>query len=150
MPSDPQSSPTLEELIAAVRAVRDHQLAGRELPLLKLSWVKQRQRRASPFALLVLALWVASIFAMILLVRPLMVSRSDWYGLLMILYLFPSIGLMGYGMTLVQRWAGLRCPYCGSTFIHSESKNSKRDPATAAEYDRRCSRCQAVMIDLEA
>jgi hypothetical protein len=123
---------------------------GRELPLLKLSWVKQRQRRASPFALVVLAAWVASIFAVIILVRPLMVSRSDWYGLLIILYLVPSIGLMGYGMARVQRWAGLRCPYCGATFIHSELKDPKRDPTTAKERDRRCGRCQAVIIELEA
>jgi hypothetical protein len=150
MPPNSSSVPAVADLVAAARATRDRELAGRELPLLKLSWVKRRQRRASPFGLLVLATWVASIFAVIVLVRPLMVSRSDWYGLLIVLYMIPSIGLMGYGMACVQRWAGLRCPYCGATFLHRELKNSKRDPATAAEDDRRCGRCQAVIIDREA
>jgi hypothetical protein len=150
MPPTLPNAPTIADLVAAARAVRDRELAGRELPLLKLSWVKRRQRRASPLALSVLAAWVASIFAVIVLVRPLMVARSDWYGLLIILYLIPSIAVMGYGMARVQKRAGLRCPYCGATFIHSDWRNPKRDAATAAEHDRRCGRCQAVIIDLEA
>ena len=150
MPPTSPKAPTLADLVAAARAIRDSELAGQELPLLKLSWVRRRQRRASPFALLVLATWVASIFAVIVLVRPLMVTRSDGYGLLIILYLIPSIALMGYGLARVQKWAGLCCPYCGRTFIHSELKNSKQDPAIAAERNRRCGRCQAVIIDPEA
>jgi hypothetical protein len=100
--------------------------------------------------LLILATWAASIFAVIILVRPLMVTRSDWYGLLIVLYLIPSIGLMGYGMIRVHRWAGLCCPYCGATFVHLELKDPHRDAPAAAEDDRRCGRCQPVIIDLEA
>jgi hypothetical protein len=140
----------VKALIAAARLARDAELGPDARPPLRLSEVRRRQRCASPLVLMILAAWVASQFAVIVFVRPLMVTRSDWYALLIFLYLIPSIGLMHYGIVRVQRWMGLRCPYCGATFIHSELKNPRKDPATAAEDSRRCGRCQATMIDLEA
>lgn len=136
-------------LIQAARMARDAELGPDARPPLRLSDVRRRQRRAAPLGLLILAAWVASVFAVIVLVRPLMVTRSDWYGLLIILYVILSAGLMGYGIVCVHRWVGLRCPYCGATFIHSELKDPRKDPAAAAEDSRRCGRCHAVIIDLE-
>ena len=135
---------------AAARLARDAELGHNARPSLRLSDVRRLQRRARPFGLLIMMVWVASVFAMIVLVRPLMVTRSDWYVLLIVLYLIPSVGLMNYVMVRMQRWMGLFCPYCGTAFIHSELKDKEKDSAAAAENLRRCSRCQSIMIDLEA
>jgi uncharacterized membrane protein len=100
--------------------------------------------------LLSLAAWVASIFAVIALVRPLMVTRSDWYGVLILIYVFASMAMVGYLWFRLQRRAGLRCPQCGTTFIWIDVKDPSKDAAAHAEEQRRCSRCQSIMIDLEA
>jgi hypothetical protein len=55
-----------------------------------------------------------------------MVTESDWYGLLIVLYLISSLGLTFYGTSRVQRWMGLCCPYCDDTFIHSELKDPRK------------------------
>jgi hypothetical protein len=117
--------------------------------LYRLSDVKRRQRRVAPLTLLLLAAWVASIFVIIALVRPLMVTRSAWYGVLILLYLFASFAVFGYLWVRVFRWAGLRCPHCGSTFMYIDLKDSSRDADVRAEEQRRCSRCQSIIIDLE-
>lgn len=77
------------------------------------------------------------IFLMIVLVRPLMVTRSEWYGLLILLYTFASSILFGYGVLRVLRWFGLRCPCCGTTFVYAEFKGTTGE--------ERCSRCQAII-----
>lgn len=133
---------------AAARLARDAELGHNARPLLRLSDVRRLQRRARPFSLLIMMVWVASVFAVIVLARPLMVNRSVWYGLLIVLYLIPSVGLMHYVMVRMQRWMGLFCPYCGAAFIHSELKDTDKDSAAAAEDLRRCGRCQSIMIDL--
>src|SRR2546421_108945 len=79
----------VDELVKLARLARDAELGADARPPLRLSDVKRRQRRARPFVLLILVAWAASIFAVILLVRPLMVARSDWYGLLIVLYMIP-------------------------------------------------------------
>lgn len=145
----PNKSSWSERVFAARRA-RDLQLGPEALPPLRLSDVKRRQRRARPVALLILGLWIVSQWIVIVLVRPLMVAYSNWYGLLIVLYLIPSIALMHYGLVRVQRWVGLRCPYCGATFIYTDLKRPETDPVAAKEHKRRCGRCHAVIIDLEA
>jgi hypothetical protein len=139
---------TITELVAAARDARDRELGPEAVPFFKLSDVKRRQRRARPFMLLLLAAWIATQFLVIALVRPLMVTRSNWYGLLIILYELASLVLMLIGLFRIQRWVGLRCPHCGATFLHSTLKREGIDPAEAAERDRRCSRCQSIIIDL--
>jgi hypothetical protein len=136
------------ELLAAARRQRDRETSPEAVPPFSLSEVRRRQRRASPLVLLIFAAWIASQFAAIMIVRPLMVAKSDWYGLLLVLYLLVSIVIFHYGIDRVHRWVGLRCPYCESTFRHNFIKRRKWDPSTTAEDDRRCGRCQAVIIDL--
>jgi hypothetical protein len=122
--------------------MRDRELAGRELPLLKLSWVKHQQRRAAPLVLALIALWIAGIFAGIILMRPLML-RNDWYGLLIILWLFVSFVIFGWAWIRTYRWFGLICPYCGSTMRTREENED-------IERLRRCGSCAAIVIDPEA
>ncbi len=119
-------------------------------PPFRLSDVKRRQRRVAPLMLLLLAVWVASIFVVIAFVRPLMVARSDWYGVLLIVYVFASFAVLGYLWIRVHRWAGLRCPNCRTTFIYIDLKDPGKDTAVQAEEQRRCSRCQSIIINLEA
>ena len=142
--------PSFNDLIADARRVRDEQLGPGAPPPFKLSDVNRRQRRTVPLLLLILAAWVASLFAVIGLVRPLMVSASPWYGLLLVLYVFASFGVVGYAWVRVHRWFGLRCPHCGAAFIHIGLKDQTKDPASAAEDARRCGSCHAVIIDLDA
>jgi hypothetical protein len=117
---------------------------------LPLSEVRRRQRRLGPLMLLMIVVCVASQFGAIALIRPLMVKRSDWYGLLLILYVFLSFGLMGYGILRVHRWFGLQCPYCGTTFIWVDLKGRNKDPVVHAQEQQQCSSCRAVMIDIDA
>jgi hypothetical protein len=140
----------MKELVAEARLARDRELGPNAAPAFRLSDVKRRQVRALPLMLLILAAWVASQFVVIGWVRPLMVTRSDWYGLLLILYLVVSAAVMSYAFIRVYRWIGLRCPHCGATFIHIGLKEPGKDPARSAEDDRRCGRCHAVIIDLDA
>ena len=120
-----------------------------EIPLMKLSWVRRQQKKASVFLILLLGLWIACLIAVILLIRPLM-ETNDWYGFLIILYLFPSCAAMFYGWSLVLRCFGLRCPHCGATFIHMEIKDQRKTLEEIEEEDRCCGGCKTVMIDLTA
>ena len=114
-------------------------------PPFSLSDVRRRQRRASPLLLLALAACVASIFGVIGLVRPLMVAKSDWYGLLVVAYLIPCFAIYGWAWIMIYRWFGLSCPNCGATFVHIDASSGDEK-----NNDGMCSRCRQPLIDLEA
>ena len=61
-------TPTLAELVSARRS-RDDALRGRERPLLKLSWVIRQQRRAAPFVVTLLAVWLGGFLLLGLVLR---------------------------------------------------------------------------------
>ncbi len=67
MPPSPPSKLEAVELLAALRQAadmhRDSELRGRELPLLKLSWVQRQESRAAPLMLALLGICTASQFA---------------------------------------------------------------------------------------
>jgi len=100
--------------------------------------------------LLLFVFWITSLFAVIALVRPLMVSRSAWYGLLILLYFFVSLGVYGYGTIRVLRWFGLRCPHCGATFLYGGVSRPFMSPEEFVERERRCGWCHAIPIDLDS
>jgi hypothetical protein len=139
-----------KDTVAQARLARDRELGLEAAPPFTLSDVRRRQRRAAPYMLLILAAWVVGLFAVIIWVRPLMVTRTDWYGVLILLYFFPSIAAFHYAMLRVQRRSGLRCPYCGTTFVHLDIKNYRNQSTRPVEDLRRCGRCQAVIIDMES
>ena len=132
---------------------RDSELRGRELPLLKLSWVQHQERRAAPVMLALLIICIASQFAAIWVIRPLML-RSPWYGFLLyacllVLWTFMSfILLFGWVLSKVYRWFSLVCPYCRATLSVRVATMSGKLPADL-ERVRRCKSCRAVAIDPE-
>ncbi len=128
---------------AEARAARDAELAESEVRPLALSEVKRRQKRASLVVLPVLALWIASWFGVIALVRP--SERSGWYMVLIFGYFIVSMAVfLAIKMFIYDRF-GVRCPYCGATIDYVELTGKyKPDP----EDQRRCATCNAVMIDL--
>lgn len=88
--------------------------------------------------------WFASVLFAIALVRPLMITKSDWFGLLLFLYLIPSAGAIFYLWAKVHRWFGLYCRNCGAAFVHIDGSDVVTDGG------RLCSRCGSAIIDLEA
>ena len=98
-----KDSKSFDAHIESARAARDAELASDTTPLMKMSWVKKRQRQVGPVILLLMALWVASIFAISTLVRPLM-DINDWYGLLIIAWLFPSFAVKVARVAVRQRF----------------------------------------------
>jgi hypothetical protein len=137
-------------LVAEARRVRDQELGPGALPPLPMSDAKRRQLRALPLMLLISAACFASIIAVSAWVRPLVVAKSGWYGLLAVLHVGVAFGVNFWGWARVLHWFGLRCPYCGATFVFPGLKDPNKDPASAAEDERRCGSCQSVIIDLEA
>ena len=121
------------------------------VPLLRLSDVKRRQRRAGALMLVILIGWVASLIGVIALARPMMVARPVWYVLLIVLYMALSFAGVVWGWFCVHRWFGLRCPHCGTTFVYVDVKGRARDlPLLAGEDERRCDSCRAIMLDLDS
>ena len=137
----------VEDIIAAVEALRDRELLGLEKPL-KLSWVKRQRKKIAPMWLAVLGLWVISIFGQILIFRPLMVEHSGWWTIPFLLVFLGSTVLMNFGLYYVVRHYGLKCPYCGTVFMYTEITARRGKPPERAS--RRCSRCHALMIDESA
>jgi hypothetical protein len=102
----------------------------------------------APFLLLLFAVCVGSIFLAIAYVRPLMVTHSDWYGLLLIPVPFIAFGLF-YAWAWLARRMGIRCPFCGSSFVYLEVSPSNVNAETWRAMQRRCSHCQRVLIDFD-
>lgn len=149
----PPKTPNAEELLAALRQAanmhRDSELRGRELPLLKLSWVQRREHRAAPLMLALLGIFAASQFVVIWAIRPLML-RNAWYACVLVLWPFISAGLVfGWAWSKVYRWFSLVCPYCGATLSVRTATMSRKLPVDV-ERIRRCGSCRAVAIDPEA
>ena len=142
-------APAPDDLLAEARPARDRELERQAVPPFRLSDVKRRQRRAAPLVILLLLAWAAGVLAVVILVRPVMVARGVSYGLLILLYLFVSFGVFGYVAVRVFSRLGLRCPYCGATFYYVKDNRGTPSPS-AAEDERRCDSCHAVIIGLEA
>jgi hypothetical protein len=145
-----QQAPTAKDMIALARRARDNELENSPIKPLPLSEVKRRHRRLAPLVLLLLGGYAASVLGFICLVRPLVVTRSDWYLLVFVPMPFVLFAPVAYAIHRLSRKLGLHCPYCGTTFVYSEMKAPGVDPADFAEERRRCGRCHAVAIDLSA
>src|SRR4051812_49134953 len=125
LPSAEERRPPLSaELIADIRRARDCQLGPGATPPFRLSDVKRRQRRAALVNLPLMLLWVASIIAVGLPLRPLSSSHPAAYTLLILGYLLVSFVVLGYCWIRVHRQLGLRCPHCGTTFIYIGLKDA--------------------------
>ena len=146
-------TPTPKELVDALRGLadkhRDSELKGREVPLLKLSWVQRQERRATPLLLVLLGLYAASQFVAIGLIRPLML-RNSWYaGVLVAWAIISPFLVFGWGVPKVLHWYSLVCPYCGATVSVRMATMPGKLPVDI-ERIRRCKSCRAVIIDPEA
>ncbi len=143
-----------KELRAAVCRVldlkRDAELRGRELPLLKLSWVQRQERRAKPLLLvLVFGIYPLSQVAAIVAMRPL-VLRNPWYASVLIAWAIVSpLVVFGWGWPKIYRWYSLVCPYC-EAMVSVLLPTLSEESAVDVERMRRCRSCRAVIIDPEA
>jgi hypothetical protein len=116
---------------------------------LRLSDVLRRSKAAAVWMLLLGAGWLAGVFAVIALVQPLMVGVSDWWGVLIVAYLFLSTGVCGYLSVRIHRWMKLCCPFCGAAFVYLDLPHPTKSAEVVAEEERHCGFCHAVMIDMD-
>ena len=116
-------------------------------PLLKLSFVQRRQKWGALLMIPLMFVWVGTIFGAIALIRPLMVERSEYYGLLILAWMLLSVVPLWLAMCLIYHALGLVCPYCDTAFVKDDYQTPDE---AAAENLRRCMKCHAQIIDLNA
>jgi hypothetical protein len=121
-------------------------------PAFKLSEIRKIDKRVSWIMTPIGLFWVVSIIGLLMLADPIIKHHWSLKLIAFLVIFIASTTIFFVTWAKVLRYWGLYCPHCNTTFMYAKTPVNRHhaDPKEQYEKDRRCSKCQAVIFDLDA